>query len=78
MDSPTLISRKSPFPILGVLDGILLSIEHSVSKQWRSWSDATLCYKSDLDVSHKKDTDPYSAKKKCILKMTSAEVVCCK
>ena len=27
MDLPTLISRKSPFQILGVLDGIFLSIE---------------------------------------------------
>ena len=44
---PTLISRTSPFPTLGVL-GSNLQLQsnftlQSVSKQWRSWSDTTLC-----------------------------------
>ena len=48
---PILIYWTSPFPILGLLDGILIFIQNfysnfketSVSKQWRTWSDATFC-----------------------------------
>ena len=45
MDLPTLNIRTSHFPILEVLDGILsffylkILMEHSVGKQWWSWSD---------------------------------------
>ena len=47
MDVTTLISWTRPFPILGVLSGIFhlhafflqMFIAHSISKQWRSWSD---------------------------------------
>ena len=39
MDMPTIISRTSQFPILGVLGAIFhfiqILIEHYVSKQWR-------------------------------------------
>ena len=45
MNFPTFISRTSSFPILGgwVVFFIFIQnlIEHSVSKQWRPWSDAT-------------------------------------
>ena len=47
MNFPNSITRTNSFQILGVL-GVFFSfiqirIEHSVSKQWRPWSDAALC-----------------------------------
>ena len=63
MHFPISIGRMSLFQILGVLGGILhfipILIEHSVSKQWRIWSDAVSAA-SDLGLrclpmSHKKD-----------------------
>ena len=45
MDLPTLISRTSPFPILGMLGSIyhfpIILIQHYVSKHWRP--DQTRC-----------------------------------
>ena len=45
---PSLLECKSrPFSILGVLGGIIqlpqIIIEHSLSKQWRPWSDTAFC-----------------------------------
>ena len=47
MEFPTIINLAGPFPFKGLYSGIdifnQISIEYSVSKQWRPWSDATLC-----------------------------------
>ena len=66
---PIVIKWTSPFPILGLLGGISIfmqiSKEPSVSKQWRTWSDARFCsvwsgFALFVYV-HKKDTrqDPW-------------------
>ena len=66
MEFPTIMNWTSPFPILGLLGCIFHLIQilkaTSVSKQWRTWSDATFySVTSDLvlhclPMSHKKDT----------------------
>ena len=48
MRFPILINWTSLFPFQGLLGGIFfisikISTEHSVSKQWRPWSDAAYC-----------------------------------
>ena len=47
MELHTFINWAGPFPFEGLYGGILhfiqISIEYSVSKQWRPWSDATFC-----------------------------------
>ena len=47
MEFPIIMNWSSQFPFYGLLGGILdfiqIPIEHSVSKQWRTWSDAALC-----------------------------------
>ena len=63
MEFPTVMNWTSPFPILGLLGGIFHFysnlIEHSVSKQWRTWSDAAFCGVWSrfhcLPMSHKRD-----------------------
>ena len=42
MDFSILISRTSPFPIIGMLGGIFFQtlVDHTASKQCRSWPDA--------------------------------------
>ena len=61
---PILINWTSPFPVLGLLGGIFLNFiqifkDTSVSKQWRTWSDAAFYGVwsgfARLPMSHKKD-----------------------